>query len=100
MDEGPDRTVPGLPRGSGGSVVARHIGMGRSRRPKTSPRATPVETVALALALRQQLTEQGLDAGADRIGWHCNTTKGDGLAGDDPPDPHPAANPRRQDSWA
>jgi hypothetical protein len=22
------------------------------------------------LALRQQLTEQGLDAGADRIGWH------------------------------
>jgi transposase InsO family protein len=42
----------------------------RSRRPKTSPRATPVETVALVLRLRKQLAEQGLDAGADTIGWH------------------------------
>jgi transposase InsO family protein len=42
----------------------------RSRRPKTSPRATPPETVELVLALRKQLTEQGLDAGADTIGWH------------------------------
>ncbi|WBQ05256.1 IS481 family transposase [Kribbella sp. CA-293567] len=42
----------------------------RSRRPKTSPRATPAETVELVLALRKQLTEQGLDAGADTIGWH------------------------------
>ena len=42
----------------------------RSRRPRTSPRATPAETVELVLALRKQLTEQGLDAGADTIGWH------------------------------
>jgi transposase InsO family protein len=42
----------------------------RSRRPKTSPRATPPATVELVLALRKQLTEQGLDAGADTIGWH------------------------------
>lgn len=40
----------------------------RSRRPKTSPRATPVETVELVLRLRKQLTEAGLDAGADTIG--------------------------------
>jgi transposase InsO family protein len=42
----------------------------RSRRPKTSPRATPALTVELVLALRKQLSEQGLDAGADTIGWH------------------------------
>ncbi|MEV6412077.1 helix-turn-helix domain-containing protein [Kribbella sp. NPDC051718] len=42
----------------------------RSRRLKTSPRATPALTVELVLALRKQLTEQGLDAGADTIGWH------------------------------
>ncbi|TWD81387.1 homeodomain-containing protein [Kribbella amoyensis] len=42
----------------------------RSRRPKTSPRATPAATVELVLALRKQLAEQGLDAGADTIGWH------------------------------
>jgi transposase InsO family protein len=41
-----------------------------SRRPKTSPRATPAATVELVLALRKQLTEQGLDAGADTLGWH------------------------------
>ena len=44
----------------------------RSRRPKTSPRATPAATVELVLALRKQLTEQGLDAGADTIGWHLH----------------------------
>ncbi|WP_344026437.1 IS481 family transposase, partial [Kribbella jejuensis] len=42
----------------------------RSRRPKTSPRATPAATVELVLALRKQLAETGLDAGADTIGWH------------------------------
>jgi transposase InsO family protein len=44
----------------------------RSRRPKTSPRATPAATVELVLALRKQLAEQGLDAGADTIGWHLH----------------------------
>ncbi|MER7244736.1 DDE-type integrase/transposase/recombinase [Kribbella sp. NPDC000426] len=42
----------------------------RSRRPKTSPRATKAATVELVLALRKQLAEQGLDAGADTVGWH------------------------------
>jgi transposase len=42
----------------------------RSKRPKTSPRATAPETVELVLRLRKQLSEQGLDAGADTIGWH------------------------------
>ena len=42
----------------------------RSRRPKTSPRSTPPATVELVLALRKQLAEAGLDAGADTIEWH------------------------------
>jgi transposase InsO family protein len=42
----------------------------RSRRPGTSPAATSPETVELVLALRKRLAEQGLDAGADTIGWH------------------------------
>jgi transposase InsO family protein len=42
----------------------------RSRRPHTSPRATPPATVELVLSLRKQLSESGLDAGADTIGWH------------------------------
>jgi transposase len=41
-----------------------------SRAPKTSPTATPPETVELVLRLRKQLDEAGLDAGADTIGWH------------------------------
>jgi transposase InsO family protein len=41
-----------------------------SRAPKTSPGTTPAETVELVLRLRKQLTESGLDAGADTIGWH------------------------------
>ena len=42
----------------------------RSRRPKSSPTATPAETVELVLQLRKQLAEAGLDADADTIGWH------------------------------
>ena len=42
----------------------------RPRRPKTSPNATPQATVELVLRLRKQLTESGLDAGAETIGWH------------------------------
>src|SRR4051794_29214641 len=42
----------------------------RSRRPHTSPRATPPDTVEQVLRLRKQLSESGLDAGADTIGWH------------------------------
>jgi transposase InsO family protein len=42
----------------------------RSRRPKTSPRATPPETVELVLRLRKELLEAGHDAGADTVGWY------------------------------
>jgi transposase InsO family protein len=42
----------------------------RSRRPRTSPNATPAEVVDLVLQLRKDLTDRGLDAGADTLGWH------------------------------
>jgi transposase InsO family protein len=42
----------------------------RSRRPRSSPTATPAATVELVLALRKDLTERGHDAGADTIRWH------------------------------
>ena len=42
----------------------------RSRRPKTSPAATPAEIVDLVLRLREQLAEAGHDAGADTLLWH------------------------------
>ncbi|EAP98514.1 transposase [Janibacter sp. HTCC2649] len=42
----------------------------RSRRPTTSPRATPEGTVDLVLRLREDLTGKGLDGGADTIVWH------------------------------
>jgi transposase InsO family protein len=41
-----------------------------SRAPASSPGATPRATVELVLRLRKQLSEAGLDAGADTIGWH------------------------------
>ena len=41
-----------------------------SRAPGSNPAATPPQTVELVLRLRKQLTEAGLDAGADTIGWH------------------------------
>jgi hypothetical protein len=37
----------------------------RSRRPSTSPRATPPEIVELMVRLGKELVEQGLDAGPD-----------------------------------
>ncbi len=42
----------------------------RSRRPHTFPRATPPDTVELVLRLGKQLSDSGLDAGAETIGWH------------------------------
>ena len=42
----------------------------RSRRPHTRPQATPAASVELILKVRAELTRQGLDAGADTIGWH------------------------------
>src|SRR4051794_35119301 len=42
----------------------------RSRRPKTTPNATPAAAVELIVALRRQLSVAGLDAGPDTIRWH------------------------------
>ena len=42
----------------------------RSRRPHTSPAATPTETIELILSLRRELTTAGLDAGPETIVWH------------------------------
>ena len=42
----------------------------RSRRPKTSPTATPPATIDLIIKVRKQLAESGLDAGPDTIVWH------------------------------
>src|ERR1700759_4190270 len=42
----------------------------RSRRPKTTPVATPEEVGQRVLELRVQLTADGLDAGPVTIAWH------------------------------
>jgi transposase InsO family protein len=42
----------------------------RSRRPQSSPTATPPEVVDLIVELREKLTATGMDAGPDTIGWH------------------------------
>ena len=61
-----------------------------SRAPDSSPGATPPQTVELVLRLRKQLTEAGLDAGADTIGWHLAHHHATTLSqGDDQPDPGP-----------
>jgi transposase len=42
----------------------------RSRRPHRCPAATPAQTVEVVLRIRKQLSDAGLDAGAETIGWH------------------------------
>src|SRR6266571_4596453 len=42
----------------------------RSRRPKSSPSAMPIEVAAAIVALRMRLLAEGLDAGALTIQWH------------------------------
>lgn len=44
----------------------------RSRRPRSSPTATPVEFENEIVLLRKQLTEEGLDGGAVTIHWHLS----------------------------
>jgi transposase InsO family protein len=48
----------------------------KSRRPKTTPNATPAATVELILKLRRQLVSAGLDAGPDTIRWHLQQGHG------------------------
>jgi len=58
------------------ALVARYRDEGdvafepRSRRRHTNTDATPDSTIELVVELRRQLAAQGLDAGADTIGWH------------------------------
>ena len=42
----------------------------RSRRPKTSPRATPAAAIELIVNLRANLHTRGLDHGPATIAWH------------------------------
>lgn len=57
-------------------LVARYRAEGdaafepRSRRPRTSPKATSPAVVELICELRRTLQRRGLDAGADTIRWH------------------------------
>jgi transposase-like protein len=44
----------------------------RSRRPKHSPTATSDELENEIVLLRKQLSEEGLDAGAQTIHWHLS----------------------------
>jgi transposase InsO family protein len=66
----------GVSQGWVSRVLARYRTEGEaafeplSRAPKTSPTATSAATVELIVRLRKELVEQGLDAGADTIGWH------------------------------
>jgi transposase InsO family protein len=42
----------------------------RSRRPHTSPKATPDSVVELVVRLRKELSEAGHDAGPETLAWH------------------------------
>ena len=83
-------------RGLGQRLMARYRAEGdaafepRSRRPTTSPDATPTGPSIWSCELRKQLTESGLDAGADTIAWHlAPPPPGHPVAGHDQPDPDP-----------
>jgi len=66
----------GVSQGWISKLMARYRDQGeaafehRSRAPHRSPRATPAHTAELILRLRKQLLQDGLDGGADTIGWH------------------------------
>jgi len=66
----------GVSKGWVSKLVARYRAEGeaafepRSRRPNRSPHQTSSETLGLIVELRGQLSDKGLDAGADTIVWH------------------------------
>src|SRR4051812_39710127 len=66
----------GVSKGWVSKLVARYREEGeaafqpRSRRPHSSPNATPRHVVDLILATRRELSAAGLDAGPDTICWH------------------------------
>ena len=66
----------GVSQGWVSRLVARYRAEGeaafepRSRRPRTSPGAVSDDAVQLIIALRKELSGQGLDAGPHTIAWH------------------------------
>jgi len=72
----------GVSKGWVSKLVARYRAEGeaafepRSRRPTRSPNQTPSEVVDLIVRIRGELSEQGLDAGADTIVWHLGHRHG------------------------
>jgi transposase InsO family protein len=48
----------------------------RSRRPHRNPNRTPLAVEDVVVALRKQLSEAGLDAGAETIAWHLRREAG------------------------
>jgi transposase InsO family protein len=64
------------------TLVARYLAEGetafepRSRRPHTSPQRTSQVTEDAIVALRKDLAEAGLDAGAETIAWHLRQQSG------------------------
>ena len=72
----------GVSKGWVSKLIARYRDEGdtafeaRSKAPRTSPTATPAATVDLVVRLRKELTDSGLDAGADTIDWHLRHRHG------------------------
>lgn len=68
----------GVSKGWVSKLVARYRVEGetafepRSRRPKSSPTATPPEIVEQIVSTRKRLVSEGLDAGAESIRWHLD----------------------------
>ena len=63
----------------------------RKRGPKAPPNQTPAVVEDAIVALRKELVELGLDAGARTIAYHLASANPDGSRDlDDPPDPGPA----------
>ena len=66
----------------GQKLVARYLAEGeaafepRSRRPRASPQRTSQAIEDTIVALRKNLTEAGLDAGAETIAWHLRQHAG------------------------
>jgi hypothetical protein len=67
-------------------LVARYLAEGeaafepRSRRPHASPQRTSQATEDAIVALRKDLAQAGLDAGAETIAWHLRQQAGSALA--------------------
>ena len=70
----------GVSKGWVSKLLARYRAEGeaafepKSRRPHSSPNAVGPRVVELIVAVRKTLTERGLDAGPETIGWHLQHT--------------------------